>query len=34
MGGQEHTDDTPQHLAPVLDALRADPAKVAYYRDL
>ena len=34
MGGQEHTGDTPQHLAPVLDALRSDPARVAYYRDL
>lgn len=27
-------DDTPPHLAPLLDALRSDPVKTAYYREL
>ena len=26
--------DNSQHLTPVLEALRSDPAKLAYYRDL
>ena len=34
MSKHEHTGETPQHLAPILDALRSDPAKIAYYRDL
>lgn len=34
MSKQEHTGDTPQHLAPLLEALRSDPSRSAYYRQL
>ncbi len=33
-GDIQHKEDTPPHLAPLVDALRSDPAKTAYYRDL
>ncbi len=30
----QHNEDTPPHLTPLIAALRSDPARTAYYRDL
>lgn len=34
MSGQDDSGKSPQHLAPILEALRSDPEKLGYYRDL